>query len=58
VAEKSRFSVGALKRIINRDLGAQLWRAVELEQAATIETFHRPEVAERVARFRQRKRNG
>jgi enoyl-CoA hydratase/carnithine racemase len=58
VAEKSRWSVGRLKRLINRDLGAALWRAVELEQAATIEAFHRPEVAERVARFSKRKRNG
>lgn len=57
VAEKSRFSVGRLKRLINQDLGAQLWRAVELEQDATIEAFHRPEVAERVARFATRKRN-
>jgi enoyl-CoA hydratase/carnithine racemase len=58
VAEKSRFSVGRLKRLINQDLGAQLWRAVELEEAATIEAFHRPDVAERVARFQQRKRSG
>jgi enoyl-CoA hydratase/carnithine racemase len=58
VAEKSRFSVGRLKRLINQDLGAQLWRAVELEQAATIEAFQRPEVAERVARFQQRKKSG
>jgi enoyl-CoA hydratase/carnithine racemase len=58
VAEKSRFSVGKLKRIINRDLGAQLWRAVELEETVTIEAFHRPEVAERVSRFSKRKRSG
>jgi enoyl-CoA hydratase/carnithine racemase len=55
VAEKSRFSVGRLKQLINRDLGAQLWRAVELEEAVTIEAFHRPEVAARVARFSQRR---
>jgi enoyl-CoA hydratase/carnithine racemase len=58
VAKKSRFSVGRLKRLINRDLGAQLWRAVKLEQAATIEAFHRPEVAARVARFGKRQRRG
>lgn len=58
VAEKSRFSVGRLKRLINRDLGAQLWRAVDLEEAATVEAFHQPEVAERVARFGKRKRSG
>ena len=58
VAEKSRFSVGRLKQLINRDLGAQLWRAVELEQATTIEAFQRPEVAARVARFTKRSRSG
>jgi enoyl-CoA hydratase/carnithine racemase len=58
VAEKSRFSVGRLKQLINRDLGAQLWRAIELEQVATIEAFHRPEAASRVARFRKRKAGG
>jgi enoyl-CoA hydratase/carnithine racemase len=58
VAEKSRFSVGRLKKLINHDLGAQLWRAVELEEAATIEAFHRSEVAERVARFAKRKKSG
>ena len=58
VAEKSRFSVGRLKQLINRDLGAQLWRAVELEEAATIEAFRRPEVAARVARFGKRKTSG
>jgi enoyl-CoA hydratase/carnithine racemase len=58
VVEKSRFSVGRLKALINRDLGAQLWRAVELEEAATVEAFHRPEVAERVARFKNRKGSG
>ena len=58
VAEKSRLSVGRLKKLINRDLGAQLWRAVDLEQAVTIEAFQRPEVAARVARFTERKRSG
>ena len=58
VAEKSRFSVGRLKRLINRELGAQLWRAVELEETATVEAFGRPEVAARVARFATRKKRG
>jgi enoyl-CoA hydratase/carnithine racemase len=58
VAEKSRFSVGRLKRLINRDLWAQLWRAVDLEEAATVEAFHRPEAAARVARFADRRRSG
>jgi enoyl-CoA hydratase/carnithine racemase len=56
VAEKSRFSVGRLKTLISQDLGAQLWRAVELEQAVTIEAFQQPEVAARVARFSKRQR--
>jgi enoyl-CoA hydratase/carnithine racemase len=55
VAEKSRFSVGRLKQLINQDLGAQLWHAVELEEAVTIEAFHRPEAAARVDRFSKRK---
>ena len=58
VAEKSRFSVGRLKQLINRDLWTQLWRAVELEEDATVEAFRRPEVAARVARFENRKRGG
>jgi enoyl-CoA hydratase/carnithine racemase len=58
VAEKSRFSVGRLKQLINRDLWTQLWRAVELEEDATVEVFRRPEVAARVARFENRKRGG
>jgi enoyl-CoA hydratase/carnithine racemase len=55
VAEKSRFSVGRLKQLINQGLGAQLWHAVELEEAVTIEAFHRPEAAARVDRFSKRK---
>jgi enoyl-CoA hydratase/carnithine racemase len=58
LAEKSRFSVGRLKQLINRDLWTQLWRAVELEEDATVEAFRRPEVAARVARFENRKRGG
>ena len=58
VAEKSRFSVGRLKQLINRDLWTQLWRAVELEEDATVEAFRRPEVAARVSRFENRKRGG
>jgi enoyl-CoA hydratase/carnithine racemase len=57
VAEKARFSVGKLKKLLNQDLGARLWRAVELEQAATIEAFRRSEAAARVAKFTNRKRS-
>lgn len=55
IATRSRFSVSHLKRLINHDLGATLWRAIELEQTVTIEAFAQPEVAERVARFARRK---
>lgn len=51
IATKSRNSVARLKTLINRDLGAQLWRAVELEEQATVEAFLRPEATERVKQF-------
>jgi enoyl-CoA hydratase/carnithine racemase len=51
IAAKSRFAVGNLKKLINQDLGAALWHAVDLEQAVTIEAFSRKEAAERVQRF-------
>jgi enoyl-CoA hydratase/carnithine racemase len=57
IASKARFSVARLKRMLNQDLGAQLWRAVDLEQEATIECFLRPEVTARVKKFTTRKRN-
>lgn len=57
IASKARFSVARLKRMLNQDLGAQLWRAVDLEQEATIECFLRPEVTARVEKFTTRKRN-
>lgn len=56
IAAKSRFSVSRLKSMINKDLGAQLWRAVELETAVTIEAFGQPGVADRVAGFTKRKK--
>jgi enoyl-CoA hydratase/carnithine racemase len=57
IAGKSRFSVGKLKTLLNQDLGADLWRAVALEEAITIETFSQPEGEARVAKFTQRKRD-
>ena len=58
IASKARFSVARLKRMLNQDLGAQLWRAVDLEQEATyLECFLRPEVTARVEKFTTRKRN-
>lgn len=56
IASKSRFSVARLKTLVTKDLGEPLWRAIELERAATIEAFGQPEVADRVARFTSRKR--
>jgi enoyl-CoA hydratase/carnithine racemase len=52
---KSRFAVGKLKTLLNKGLGASLWRAVELEEAVTIEAFGNAEGAERVKRFAERK---
>lgn len=56
IASKSRSSVARLKTLLNQDLGAQLWRAVELEQEATVQAFLRPEAAERVKQFGRDKR--
>lgn len=56
VAKKSEHSVRKLKSTIYKDLGAALWSAVRLEEEATIVAFMRPEAAERVAGFTQRKR--
>lgn len=56
IAGKSRFAAGKLKAALNRDLGAALWRAVELEQKITIEAFTHPETMARVRRFAERKR--
>ena len=51
VAGKSAHSVGALKRLLTRELTTTLERALELEQAITIDTFARAEAAERVKAF-------
>ena len=56
IAEKSAFSVRRLKATIHGDLGEDLWRAVKLEESATIEAFLRPEAGERVAKFISRSR--
>ena len=56
IAGKSRFATGKLKTALNRDLGAALWRAVDLEQAITIEAFTHPETLARVQGFAERKR--
>jgi enoyl-CoA hydratase/carnithine racemase len=56
IAAKSRFSTARLKKTVLRDLGGPLWRAVELEHAATIEAFAHPDSAARVKAFGERKR--
>ncbi|MFM0229629.1 enoyl-CoA hydratase/isomerase family protein [Paraburkholderia sediminicola] len=57
IADKSAFSVRRLKSTIYGDLGEALWRAVKLEEDATVEAFLRPEAAERVTRFTTRQRD-
>jgi enoyl-CoA hydratase/carnithine racemase len=56
IAGKSRFSVAKLKSLLNRDLGADLWRAVEREEAITIEAFGEAEAKRRTAGFMSRKK--
>jgi enoyl-CoA hydratase/carnithine racemase len=56
IAGKSRFSVAKLKSLLNRDLGADLWRAVEREQAITIEAFGNADAKQRSAGFMNRKK--
>ncbi len=55
IATKSRFSVARLKSLLMRDLAQNLWRAVDREEAITIEAFSRPDAGLRVARFLERK---
>ncbi len=55
VGKKSRTTVARLKVILNKDLAADLWRAVEIEEAATIEAFMDPEAAKRVRSFATRR---
>ena len=56
VAGKSAHSVGELKRLLTRDPPADLETALRREQAITMETFARPEAAERVRVFTDRGR--
>ena len=56
VAARAPGSVRRLKRVINHELGAALWRAVDLEEKATLDTFLDPEAKTRVERFLKRER--
>jgi enoyl-CoA hydratase/carnithine racemase len=55
VAEKSRYSVGKLKRLLVQGLDDRLERALRLEGEITETAFARSEAAERVRRFTERK---
>jgi enoyl-CoA hydratase/carnithine racemase len=55
VAEKSRYSVGRLKRLLVQGLDDRLERALRLEGEITEAAFGRGEAAERVRRFTDRK---
>jgi enoyl-CoA hydratase/carnithine racemase len=56
VAEKSRYSVGQLKRLLLQGLDDRLERALRLETQITEAAFARGEAAERVRKFAERKR--
>src|SRR5690625_2488806 len=51
IATKSRPSVARLKTMLSKDLAPGLWKAVKLEEQATIDAFLRPDSKERAQRF-------
>ena len=55
VAERNPWSVARLKRLMTEELQGQLVRAMELETAATVEAFRRPEARTAADAFRQRR---
>jgi enoyl-CoA hydratase/carnithine racemase len=55
VAERSRYSVGKLKRLLVEGLDDRLERALQREGVITESTFRRGEAAERARRFTERK---
>src|SRR4051794_10847857 len=54
VATRNAWSVARLKRLLTQDLQGQLLRALELETAATVEAFGRPEARAAADAFRDR----
>src|SRR5882757_2454914 len=56
IASRSRWSIGRLKTLLNGELGGALWKAVEAEQAITVQAFRNPETAKRIAGFATGKR--
>lgn len=56
IASKSRFSVSQLKQVMNVELNAPMWQAVEAETRITIEAFATPEAPQRLKAFFDRKK--
>jgi enoyl-CoA hydratase/carnithine racemase len=54
ITQKNPWSVRRLKRMINEDLHGELLRALDLETAATVEAFRRPEARAAAESFRER----
>jgi enoyl-CoA hydratase/carnithine racemase len=54
IATRNPWSVLRLKRLVTQELQGQLARALELEQATTIEAFGRPEARSAADAFRDR----
>jgi len=55
IAERNPWSVARLKRLVTEELQGQLVRAMELETAATVEAFRRPEARTAADAFRDRR---
>jgi len=54
IATRNAWSVMRLKRLVTEELQGQLVKALELEQATTIEAFGRPEARTAADAFRDR----
>ena len=54
IATRNAWSVARLKRLVTEELQGQLVRALELETAATVEAFTRPEARAAADAFRER----
>jgi enoyl-CoA hydratase/carnithine racemase len=54
ITQKNPWGVRRLKRMVNEELQGQLLRALELETAATVEAFQRPEARAAAEKFRER----
>jgi enoyl-CoA hydratase/carnithine racemase len=54
ITQKNGWSVRRLKRMVNEDLQQQLLKALDLETAATVEAFQRPEARAAAQKFGER----